>query len=202
MSGPKADCEHPRLTALRRVRPGSVALEVDGSPWRVVPDEVVVKTGLARGALLERPLLRRFRAELRRAEALRMAGRQIARGDVPRQRLEDRLLSRGVRPADAAAAADTLERAGAVDDERLARARASNLAERGWGNAAIIARLMEAGLSAEATQGAVAELASEPVRAARLVVDLPVHKAVGVLARRGFDPELVEEWSAGLDVEG
>jgi hypothetical protein len=25
---------------------------------------------------------------------------------------------------------------------------------------------------------------------------------VAVLARRGFDPELVEEWGAGLDVEG
>lgn len=202
MSGPEADSEQPRLTALRRVRPGLVALEVDGSPWRVVPDEVVVKTGLARGALLDRPLLRRFRTELRSAEALRVAGRQVARGDVARHRLEERLVSRGVRPADAIAAVDTLARAGAVDDERLARTRASNLAERGWGNAAIIARLHQAGISGEAVEGALADLASEPVRAARLVVDLPVRKAVAVLARRGFDPELVEEWSAGLDVEG
>lgn len=202
MSGPEADSEHPRLTALRRIRPGSVALEVDGSPWRVVPDEVVVKTGLVRGALLDRPLLRRFRTELRRAEALRAAGRQVARGDVARQRLEERLRSRGVRPADASAAVDTLARAGAVDDVRLARARASNLAERGWGNAAIVARLQEAGISDEAVECALADLVGEPVRAARLVVDLPASKAVAVLARRGFDPELVEEWSAGLDVEG
>lgn len=202
MSGPEADSEHPRLTALRRVRPGVVALEVDGSPWRIVPDEVVVKTGLARGALLDRPLLRRFRTELRRAEALRAAGRQVARGDLARQRLEERLVSRGVRPADATAAVDTLARAGAVDDERLARTRASNLAERGWGNAAISARLHQAGISGEAVEGALADLASEPARAARLVVDLPVRTAVAVLARRGFDPELVEEWSAGLDVEG
>jgi SOS response regulatory protein OraA/RecX len=111
-------------------------------------------------------------------------------------------VSRGVRPADAAAAVDTLAGAGAVDDERLARTRASNLAERGWGNAAIIARLQEAGISGEAAERALADLASEPIRAARLVVDLPVRKAVAVLARRGFDPELVEEWGAGLDVEG
>ena len=202
MSAPEAEPRHPRLTALRRVRPGSIALEVDGSLWRVVPDEVVVRTGLARGALLDRPLLRSFRAELRRAEALRVAGRQIARGDVARQRLEERLRNRGVRPADAAAALDTLARAGAVDDARLARARASNLAERGWGNAAIAARLREAGISADAVESALAELASEPVRAALLVVDLPMRRAVAVLARRGFDPELVEEWSAGLDVEG
>ncbi|CAN5138307.1 hypothetical protein BH18ACT14_BH18ACT14_09090 [soil metagenome] len=202
MSGPEADSEQPRLTALRRVRPGLVALEVDGSPWRVVPDEVVVKTGLARGAPLDRPLLRRFRTELRRAEALRAACRQVARGDVARQRLEQRLVARGVRPADATTAVDTLARAGAVDDERLARARASNLAERGWGNAAIIGRLHQAGISGEAVEGALADLASESVRAARLVVDLPARTAVAVLARRGFDPELVEEWSAGLDVEG
>jgi len=202
VSGPEADSEHPRLTALRRVGPGSVALEVDGSPWRVVPDEVVMRAGLVRGALLDRPLLRRFRTELRRAEALRAAGRQVARGDVTRQRLEERLRSHGVRPADASAAVDTLARAGAVDDVRLARARASNLAERGWGNAAIVARLQEAGISDEAVECALADLVGEPVRAARLVVDLPARKAVAVLARRGFDPELVEEWSAGLDVEG
>ena len=175
---------------------------MDGSPWRVVPDEVVMKTGLAPGALLDRPLLRRFRTELRRAEALRAAGRQIARGDLARQRLEERLQSRGVRPADAAAAVDTLARAGAVDDARLARVRASHLAERCWGNAAIFARLRGAGISDEAAEGALADLVSEPVRAARLVDDLPVQKAVAVLVRRGFDPELVEEWRAGLDVEG
>jgi SOS response regulatory protein OraA/RecX len=196
------DSEHPRLTKLRRVKPGLVALEVDGSPWRIVPDEVVAKTGLARGALLDRPLLRRFRAELRRAEALRAAGRQVARGDVARQRLEERLLSRGVRRADATAAVETLAQAGAIDDSRLARARAARLAERGWGNAAIIARLHEAGISDEAAEGALAELASEPIRAEQLVADLPVRKAMAVLTRRGFDPELVEEWSAGLDVEG
>jgi SOS response regulatory protein OraA/RecX len=202
VSGPEADSEHPRLTGLRRVERGSVALEVDGSLWRVVPGEVVTKTGLTRGAVLDRPLLRRFRTELRRAEALRAAGRQVARGDVPRQRLEERLRNRGVRAADATAAVDVLVRAGAVDDGRLACTRASNLAERGWGNAAIVARLHAAGISEEAVERALAGLASEPVRAARLVVDLPVRRAVAVLARRGFDPELVEEWSAGLDVEG
>ena len=201
MSG-LVDSEHPRLTKLRRVKPGLVALEVDGSPWRIVPDEVVAKTGLARGALLDRPVLRRFRTELRRAEALRAAGRQVARGDVARQRLEERLVSRGVGRADATAAVETLAQAGAVDDSRLARARAARLAERGWGNAAIIARLHEAGISDEAVEGALAELASEPIRAEQLVGDLPVRKAMAVLARRGFDPELVEEWSAGLDVEG
>jgi len=51
-------------------------------------------------------------------------------------------------------------------------------------------------------EGALADLASEPIRAEQLVADLPVRKAVTLLARRGFDPELVEEWSAGLDVEG
>ncbi len=121
---------------------------------------------------------------------------------MARQRLEERLLSRGVRRADATAAIETLAQAGAVDDSRLARARAARLAERGWGNAAIIARLHEAGIADEAVEGAVAELASEPIRAEQLVADLPVRKAMAVLARRGFDPELVEEWSAGLDVEG
>jgi SOS response regulatory protein OraA/RecX len=116
--------------------------------------------------------------------------------------LEERLRRRGIRPADASAAVETLARAGAVDDGRLARSRAEHLAGRGWGNAAIANRLQEAGISDEAVESALAELEGEPVRATRLAGELPPHRAVTVLSRRGFDPHLVEEWGAGLDVEG
>ncbi|MGH3041065.1 MAG: hypothetical protein ACRDNG_04895, partial [Gaiellaceae bacterium] len=72
----------PTLTAVRRARPGRVELEVDDRRWRVVPDAVVLRCGLAAGVELDRPLLRRLRRELRRAEALEAATRTIARRDV------------------------------------------------------------------------------------------------------------------------
>ena len=43
-------------------------LEVDGRPWRTVPDRVVVRCGLAADVELTRPLLRHLRAELRDAD--------------------------------------------------------------------------------------------------------------------------------------
>ncbi len=134
----------PTLTAVRRSRPGRVALEVDGRPWRVVPDDVVVRCGLRPGLELERPLLRDLRRELRRAEALDVAVRTVSRRDVSTRRLRERLDARGIASGEAQAAVETLSSAGVVDDERLARSRARSLAERGWGDAAVAARL-EAG---------------------------------------------------------
>ena len=45
-------------------RSGRVALEVDGAPWRTVPDDVVVRARLALGQRLDRPALREIRREL------------------------------------------------------------------------------------------------------------------------------------------
>ena len=135
----------PTLTAVRRSRPGRVALEVDGRPWRTVPDDVVVHCGLRAGLELERPLLRDLRRELRRCEALEAAVRTVSRRDVSAGRLRQRLDARGIAPQEAVAAVETLSAAGVVDDERLARSRARALAERGWGDAAVAARLEHEG---------------------------------------------------------
>jgi hypothetical protein len=86
----------PTLTAVRRSRPGRVALEVDGRPWRVVPDDVVVSCGLRAGIELERPLLRDLRRALRRSEALEAAVRTVSRRDVSTRRLRQRLDARGI----------------------------------------------------------------------------------------------------------
>ena len=63
----------PSVTALR-ARRGRVEVEVDGSPWRTLPLEVVGRSGLLVGLELDRPRLRLVRRELRRAEALAAAG--------------------------------------------------------------------------------------------------------------------------------
>jgi hypothetical protein len=70
------------LTALRRARAGRVALEVDGRPWRVVPDEVALAAGLRAGLVLDRAALRRLRRELRRVEAMEAAARVLAHRDL------------------------------------------------------------------------------------------------------------------------
>ena len=86
-----------------------------------------------------------------------------------------------------------MTRAGLVDDARLARTRAEALAERGYGDAAIRHRLAQEGLPEELVTGAVAGLAGEAERAARLVE----RRGTGIrtaryLAGRGFGEEAVE----------
>jgi SOS response regulatory protein OraA/RecX len=192
----------PRLTAVRRALPGRVQLEVDGRRWRVVPDEVVYGCGLAPGVELDRPLLRQLRRELRKAEALGAAVRTVSRRDVSTRRLRERLSARGVRPAEAEGAVAALARAGVVDDARTAANRARALAERGWGDEAVVARLTAEGFPAEDVQAALAGLPPEAERAGALAAAGSDPRATWkLLARRGFSPETVEDLVGPLDAD-
>jgi regulatory protein len=190
----------PRLTALRRSRPGRISLEVDGQAWRIVPDEVVARCGLAAGVELERPLLREIRRALRSAEALDLAARALGRRDLSRRRLAAKLDSRGVAPRELEAAVTALTGAGLLDDARAARTRAAVLAERGWGNAAVEARLEEEGFPTELVRVAVEELAPESERATAAGARFADgRKAWAQLARRGFSPDAIEAALGALD---
>ena len=156
-------------------------------------DEVVARCGLAAGVELDRSLLRRFRAELLRADALETATRALARRDLARRAVGERLRRRGVPPATEETVLATLTSAGLLDDARLARARALTLADRGWGDAAIAARLEQEGIAEADAAAAVAGLAPESERAAELVAqESSRRRAARFLARRGFAFETVE----------
>jgi SOS response regulatory protein OraA/RecX len=159
-----------------------------------VPDEAVVRAGLEVGLVLDRAKLRDLGRELRRAEALSVAVRALARGDLSRSRLEG-LLERGrVRPAAARQALETLEQMGLMDDGRAAETRAVALADRGWGDAAIAAKLEGEGFAGEAVRAALAGVVPESERAARVAAtERDLRRAYGVLARRGFREETIEE---------
>ena len=89
-----------------------------------------------------------------------------------------------------------------MDDARLANGRAETLAERGWGNAAIAARLEAEGIPEADAASAIAKLEPETARAARTAgaVSDP-KKAWALLARRGFDEEAIEAVVETLDGE-
>ena len=161
---------------------------------------MVVRCGLATGVELDRPLLRRLRSELRRAEALETVVRALARGDLTRRRVGERLRRKGVAPATEETVLSTLASAGLVDDARVARARASTLAERGWGDAAIAARLEADGVDEADAAAALAELPPEDERATDLVADERDRRgAARLLARRGFAFETIEDVVGPVD---
>src|SRR4051812_35721746 len=109
----------PRVTALVAVKRGRVRVELDGTPWRTLPAEVVVASRLSVGVELDRQRVRRLRRELRRVEALTVAKGALARHDRSRAGVEATLERRGVAPDERARTVATLERAGYVDDDRF-----------------------------------------------------------------------------------
>jgi regulatory protein len=183
----------PRITALREDRRGRVAVEVDDALWRTIPVAVAARAGLWEGRTLDRPALRALRRELRRAEALAVAGRALRARDMSRARLAARLERAAVAPAAAEASLRTLEDAGVVNDERFARARAESLAERGYGDAAIRHDLEIHGLGHELVERALDPLEPERERARKLVERRGAGpRTARFLAGKGFGQESCE----------
>lgn len=190
----------PVITALRERPRGRVEVELDGVPWRLVPAEAVVRSGLSVGRALDREAARTLGRELRRAEALGIALRALRHRDLSRSRLEERLSRRGARAEAKTDALEALERAGLVDDGRVASSRAEALAARGYGDAAIRFALEGEGLAAELVAEALAGLEPEAVRAGKLLD----HRGRGPasvrwLASRGFDAGTLEDLAGFAD---
>lgn len=184
----------PVVTALHERPRGRVEVELDGVPWRAVPADAVVRTGLFVGRVLDREAARTLGRELRRAEALGVAVRALRHRDLSRRRLEERLSRRGLRATAQGDALEALERAGLVDDARVASARALALAERGYGDAAIRFALEGEGLALELVEEALAGLDPEAGRARKLLDRRGGgSRSLRWLAARGFDAATLEE---------
>jgi regulatory protein len=188
----------PRVTALRPDRRDRVGVELDGKPWRVLPIDVVARAGIVDGRELDRPALRLLRRELRRHEALALAARALRHRDLSRSSLDARLDGAGATRAAREETLAVLDRAGLVDDARLAERRASALAERGYGDAAIRHDLAQRAVAAEDVTAAIALLEPESERARRVVARRGATPKTGAyLARRGFGEEAIEGLVAG-----
>ena len=187
------------VTALREARGGRVAVELDGAPWRVLPVDVAARAGLVVGTALDRERARTLARELRRGRALGTALGALRRRDLSRRALDERLARRGVREHEREEALGALERAGLVDDERVARQRAAALAERGWGDEAIRYRLVAEGVQRrDGRRGARRRRARDG--RARPVSSRARGRGPETarwLARRGFGEDAVEEAAPG-----
>jgi hypothetical protein len=72
------------ITALREQPRGRVEVDLDGAPWRLVPTEAVVRTGLTVGRTLDRETARtlgscagQMRSRARRGRFGRATGRGV-----------------------------------------------------------------------------------------------------------------------------
>jgi SOS response regulatory protein OraA/RecX len=187
-----------RVTGLHEEQGGRVRVELGGRPWRTLPVDVVVRSGLACGCELDRPRARLVRWELRRSEALTQAARVLRRRDLPESALDARLERAGVLGEAREAALGTLVRAGLVDDARFAQTRAAALAARGRGDAAIAWELERQGVAPHLVESALATLEPERERAVALAARHGASPATArLLARRGFGEDAVEAACSG-----
>jgi regulatory protein len=131
---------------------------------------------------------------------LDLALRALRFRDRTAAELDARLEQRGIGEPERTQALETLERVGYVDDERFARNRAEQLAERGSGDALIRDDLERRGLAADVVELALSELEPERERAAR-IAERRGHtlKTVRYLASRGFGEESLEALVAAED---
>jgi SOS response regulatory protein OraA/RecX len=180
----------PTVTGLRERKRGRIAVELDGRPWRVLPADAIVRAGLAVGRRLDRDAARELARGMRSARALAAATRSLAASDRSQQALEQRLAFAGHPVAAREDAIATLDRAGLLDDARVADSRAELLARRGYGDDAI--RL----IPAEAAADAIAALEPELDRARRLFAGQSVTPAVlRRFAGRGFSRDTLDEFA-------
>jgi len=159
-----------------------------------------VRSGLAVGRALDRETARALGRELRRSEALDVALRALRHRDQSRRRLEERLERRGAPLEAREDAIEALERAGLVDDRRVAAGRAQALAERGYGDAAIRFALEAEGLPEVEVVEALSGLEPEVGRArALLAVRGETVKTLRWLASKGFDAATLEDVAGFAD---
>ena len=129
----------------------------------------------------------------KRPDAVETALRALRFRDRTAAELEARLEQRGVGEAEREQALETLERIGYVDDERFARMRAEQLADRGSGDALIRDDLERRGLSAGVIESALGALEPERERATRIAERRGRSvKTARYLTSRGFGEEVLD----------
>ena len=128
---------------------------------------------------------------------LDLAMRALRFRDRTAAELQARLEQRGVGEAEREEALETLERIGYVDDERFARRRAEQLAERGSGDALIRDDLERRGVAADVVDLALGVLEPERERALRIAASRGRSvKTARYLASRGFGEETLDGFVA------
>ena len=191
----------PVVTGVRDVGKGRVAIELDGSPWRVLPAAAVVRSGLIVGVAVDRPRARQVRTELRRSEALAIAARSLRFRDHSRHSLADRLSRGRVDAATGDEALNTLERLGLVDDRRSASARATALADRDAGDLFIRADLAQRGYEPADISDAIEALSPETARAEQIVGQRGASpRTFRRLLAKGFSAEAIEDLIADAEL--
>lgn len=182
---------------------GAVAVHVDGAPFRIVPQEVARRHGIAGGQTLSDEALAQLAVECDRAAALEDAFRYLSYRPRSRRELELYLRRRGHGETPSGAAVQRCEQLGYVNDREFAVSFArERIRLRPRGTSAMLAELGRLGVDRRIAANAVAEaFEREDVSERDLLAGLATRRArqlegedpararrrlVAYLVRRGF----------------
>jgi regulatory protein len=127
-------------------------------------------------------------------DPIELAARALRHRDRSRVQIDERLERAGVTDDGREEALETLERLGYVDDARFALARATALAQRGYGDEGIRQLLAADGVGEDAVQGALAVLDPEAKRARGIVALRGASvRTARQLERKGFGADAIAE---------
>jgi len=184
----------PRVTALDHdERRDRVRVALDGAYWRTLPAAAVVSARLSLGTELDRVRARELARARRRAEALDLAARALARRDRSVVELSDYLARRGVSRPERTQTIARLEDAGYVDDVGFAYRRADSMSARGYGDEAVRFDLERRGIRPDQIDLALSSLPNERERAADILRRAPTpFTGVRRLVAKGFSADTIE----------
>jgi regulatory protein len=147
------------ISAVRTVRGGAVAIEVDGLPWLTVSYEAALAHGLLRGLPVDAQTAAALLAFDERRKAYEAALLLISYRPRSESELRSRLARRGLSAEAVAEAIERVRRAGLLDDAAFARAWVDDRASaRGRGKRTLAAELRAKGVDAEAADAALASI--------------------------------------------
>lgn len=166
-----------------------VVVHLDDERWTAMPRRWATRRKIEAGRAIDEAERAAIEEELAQRVGRFLCLASLARGDRSRAELERRLVRYGLPAAVVERAVATIDASGLVDDRGLARSLAASLRRRGYGESRIRQTLRNRGLpdvdrEAESEDDAVLRAVEALGRRHR---DDP-RRAIGFLARRGFDP--------------
>ncbi len=199
-------------------QPRRVLVQVGGRVVARLSGKLAGQLGLSAGQRWEEDLARRVGDAVAYDRVLSATTRWLGRRPRSRAQVQARLESRGVAPPMVQRLMQRLEELGLLDDAALGRELIAQItARRPAGAALLAAKLVQRGLSEELAQRLACEAGADPARTLAQALALArrrqtpwaglpqasqARRLAGLLARRGFEEDIIHDVLAELGLGG
>ena len=190
-----------KIVSLKDKRKGLTSVLLEDGCELLLDTEIVILNSLTPGAVLDDPDKLLFESDVKRAKSRALW--YLARGDLSRKKLQEKLIQGGFMPSAAIQAVERMEELSLIDDTRLAQRLYEYLSESGASKREILYKLQNKGIPSDiAKQIIEADESSESDKlqkliktkyASKLQNEENVKKVFAALIRKGYNYSDVRE---------